>query len=76
MATPETRADDTKTQKGVFYGYNYYVDANDRFIGEERAGSNSYMVFASKDAFEEAVSAYNVLGRTPVRSMATGPVKG
>lgn len=62
-----------KTQRGAFYGYNYYTDAAGRFIGEEKPGSRLFHAFASKAAFEEAVSAYNIVGRVAVKSAATGP---
>ncbi len=61
-----------KFERGAFYGYNYYLDGDGRFLGEEKAGSNSFHVFASKMIFEQAVSAYNILGRVEVKSAAIG----
>lgn len=58
--------------RGVYYGYNYYLDAEGRFVGEERAGSNAFYFFPSREVFEEAVSAYNVVGRVAVKSASTG----
>ncbi len=73
-ATPAARpaATKEKIQRLDFYGYNYHEDAAGRFLGEARAGSNAYFVFASKQAFEQAVTEYNILGRTPVQSASLG----
>ncbi len=61
-----------KFERGAFYGYNYDLDGDGRFLGEEKAGSNSFHVYASKSIFEQAVSAYNVLGRVEVKSASIG----
>ena len=72
-ASSQIQAGAAKSQSGAFYGYNHYIDATRRFLGEERAGSRIFHVFESKKTFEQAVSGYNVLGNPPVKSAALGP---
>ena len=76
MSTTETDGPSApppeKIQRLSFYGYSHYQAADGRYLGEDRAGSNSFYVFESKEAFEDAVSAYNVVGRVPVKSASSG----
>ena len=72
VAAP-SRKPEERLQRGVFYDHNYYTDSAGRFFGEDKAGSNKFLVFPSQEVYEEAVREYNIVGRIPVKAAAIGP---
>jgi hypothetical protein len=72
MANAPTSKIEPKAKRTQFYGYNYSVKEDGRCHGEDVCGSGVFYIFKSLDVFKAAVTEYNILGVTGVKTASEG----
>lgn len=72
MASVQSVKAEPKAQRTAFYGYNYSVNSDGQCLGEDVCGSGVFYIFKSLDVFKAAVTEYNILGVTGVKTASDG----
>ena len=72
MANVQSSKTEPKAKRTEYYGYNYTVNPEGQCVGEDVCGSGVYYIFKSLEVFKAAVTEYNILGVTSVKTAAEG----